>query len=155
MGYFRRIDRIVWKPISWYPESPDQYPDGLPPSFKPEMVFVPLAGGGVWFVEGDPLAPTMRVYVNWSPDHFGGEGEVPEFFRAAYAWAEGAEHYTDENGRDYTVFAPGGEDRQTIELPADGESILDIVDALLYIQRRTHEHDWQGPDDGLDEEMEG
>ena len=170
MGYFRRIDRIVWKPISWYPESPDQYPGGLGPAFKPETCFVPLKDGRVWFVAGDLLAPTMRVCVNWCPGHLEWltpdelEGEAPtggeapadmrDAFRDAYAWAEGAEHYTDENGRDYTVFAPGGEDRRTIELPADKESVLDIVDALLYIQRRTHEHDWQGPDDGLAEELE-
>lgn len=30
------LARIVWKPITWLPESPDQYPDGLP-RVKPEI----------------------------------------------------------------------------------------------------------------------
>ena len=156
MAYFRRIDRIVWKPINWLPESPDQYPDGLPPSFKPESVFVPLAGGGVLWVEGHPLAPTMKVFVNWCPGHLRpvSSEEMPPEMRAAYTWAEAAELHTDDDGNEFTVFAPGGEYRQTLELPADKKSLVDIVDALLYIQRRTHEHDWQGPDDGLAKELE-
>jgi hypothetical protein len=48
-----------------------------------------------------------------------------------------------------------GEDRhwvpvRHVTLPGDKESVLSLVDALLFVQRRTHEHDWQGPDDGLE-----
>jgi len=63
-----------------------------------------------------------------------------------------AQTHMAEDGVEFTVFGPGGEDRPVWEIPADKESLLEIVDALLYIQRRTHEHDWQGPDDGLPEE---
>jgi hypothetical protein len=37
------------------------------------------------------------------------------------------------------------------------ERLHDVVDALLYIHRRTHEHEYTGPDDGLegrDEEVD-
>ena len=149
MTYSRRIDRIVWNPIKWHPEWPDQFPDGLPPPFNRESVAVPLASGAVLFVDGYPLAPTMRVFINWCPGEFPPEEEMPAVMRGVHTWAEGAEIHTDADGEAYTVFAPGGEDKPTLELPADKEGLLNIVDALLYIQRRMHEHDWQGPDDGL------
>ncbi len=155
MTYSRHIDRVVWKPINWLPESPDQYPDGLPPFFKTETVHVPLAGGGVLFVVGQPLAPTMSILVNWIHGDCVALSQATGRMAAVYAWAEAAELHTDDDGNEFTVFAPGGEDRQTLELPADKEGLVDIVDALLYIQRRTHEHDWQGLDDGLAEELEG
>lgn len=39
----RHIERIVWKPINWPPESPDEYIDGVPP-LKQEMMIAPISG---------------------------------------------------------------------------------------------------------------
>ena len=147
------IDRIAWKEIDWWPESPDQYPDGLPPSFKPEFKFAILPGGDVWHVWAQPFASTMRVHINWSPWVF--DGPSSELWSETWMarLAEMGEVHTTEGGERFTVFAPGGEERTVWELPADKETLLEIVDALLYVRRRTHEHDWQGPDDGLPEDM--
>ena len=186
----RHIDRIVWKPIIWRPESPDQYADGLPPAFKPEWKLVPLSDDTVLYVEGQPLAPRMRVCVNWcpgvfgmvrlgdlDPDHEAGEVDevevddwqsppeeeatpMMELWEALHDCTtmarieERAEVHQTDRGEDFTVFGPGGEDQVVLDLPADKDSITALVDALLYVQRRTHEHDWEGPDDGL-EELEG
>ena len=68
---------------------------------------------------------------------------------------ERADVHQDSEGGSFTVFWPGGEERITLDLPADKDSIKRVVDAILHVQRRTREHAWEGPDDGLAEELEG
>ena len=115
----RHIERFVWKPIDWYPESPDQYPDGLPTP-KVENWLVDLGkdpgqvGGNNYHleIEGRLFGPMLRVSLY---------EEMP-------------------SGRWVSCGARLG-------IPAD--RVQDVVDALLYVHRRTHEHEYTGPDAGL------
>ena len=120
------IDRIIWKPIDWYPDSPDRYPDGLPP-ITPEMTVVDLRPDLRLRVTGFQMASDIHLM----------------FFRPAEVWE--LDEWT-ETEEETEAWLP----THKITIPADKDSVLAFVDALLYVQRRTHEHDWEGPDDGLE-----
>jgi hypothetical protein len=116
-GFSTHLERVVWKPITWDPESSEQLAGGLPVP-RPESWLVPLRGTledfragrtGAWYFRAWPYAPKIEV------------------FRVA-----------------------AGEDR-AMEWVAefDADQIPAIVDALLYVHRRTREHDYDGPDAGL------
>jgi hypothetical protein len=100
----RHLTGFTWKPIDWYPESADQYPDGLPTA-KPEDYMVDLGDGRLLYVTGLQLGATVEVRV----------------------WTEGTE------------FPP----TPTMSVPAD--RVHDVVDALLYVHRRTHEREYEAP----------
>jgi hypothetical protein len=121
----RHIDLIVWKPIDWWPESADQYPDGLPPA-KPETVMVE-AGESRWLmITGLQLGGTVDVFLIERP---------------------GEEHVWP-NGQVTRHVASGPIPEKPI-LSIDAARVPEVVDALLYIHRRTHEHEYEGPDAGL------
>ncbi|HET9984257.1 MAG TPA: hypothetical protein VFQ38_11745 [Longimicrobiales bacterium] len=116
-GFSTHLERVVWKPITWDPESPEQLSGGVPVP-RPESWLVPLRGTledfragrtGAWYFRAWPYGPKI------------------ELFRIA-----------------------AGEDR-TMEPIAEfaADQIPAIVDALLYVHRRTREHDYDGPDAGL------
>jgi hypothetical protein len=223
----RHIDRIIWKPINWLREGPEQYPDGLPIA-KPEGVFIEMKTGGTsLFVEGYPLSPElfvslgvianessagnsipfkpigriptaricavfdrlMQVYriasrdsspsmrhvdrIVWKsqedpapehsepnsfviimPDTEDSDGTADALYIAeenenevAISWTQAFNDWdegqvTDDNAEELT----------TAESPRISVPILqvpELADALLYVHRRTHEHDYEGPDAGL------
>lgn len=59
----RHIGRIVWKPINWYRESPDQYP-GRVPADKEETMIVPLSltHGGALAVAAKQFASEIIIF---------------------------------------------------------------------------------------------
>jgi hypothetical protein len=59
----RHIDRIVWKQITWLPESPDQYADGLP-SDKEESMVISIPGATIVsiIVKAQQFSPELYIY---------------------------------------------------------------------------------------------
>jgi hypothetical protein len=60
MKEFPHLHRITWKPLNWYPESPDQYLDGIPRP-KPESVLVEIAPGHHVCVDGLQFGDAITV----------------------------------------------------------------------------------------------
>jgi hypothetical protein len=118
----QHIERVVWKPINWFPESPDQYEGGVPPP-KPESLAVELSDGCWWLVTGLQMGGSVDVY------EITGETELHE-------WPNGQ----------VTRHVPCGRvpDEPLFSLPAD--RVTDVVNALLYVHRRTHEHEYEEAD---------
>ena len=149
------IEKIVWKELDWLPESPDQYPDGLPTP-KPEAWTLPLDGSARWWDADRVLMVTalqmdQEVHLvfyervnngeernEWDDDYQSPEAGLPGMpagvgmLTAPSSWPAG-----DATGED-RIWAPSS----CVSLPAN--RALDIVDALLYVHRRTHEHDYDG-----------
>ena len=229
----QHISRIVWKPINWWPESPDQYPDGLPP-VKPEslhlgdvvpghpglnvvgfqmgdMILVRDFGESITLPLGDLTSDEDEEPQAWRPEagpraREGRNGRlvvalpavsVPDTVDALVElyWtatgespASGMPHIERIDRKPLDDRPARGGPWVFVDLPDDGSSPwlelatqdgavalrireygdglgdddvtvsqlvvpLSVVpifaDALLYIHRRTREHDYQGPDDGL------
>ena len=116
----RHIDHVVWKPLDWYPESADQYPDRLPNVRKPEITRVLFDAGSIE-VEGHQLAGhlTLRVL------------------------AEGKSELFIEPGRPPS--APKSVPRTVLfEMEIPAAQVRQVVEALLYVHRRTREHEYEG-----------
>jgi hypothetical protein len=152
----RHIERIVWKPINWWPESPEQYPDGLPIA-KPESLLVEISEGRWLEVRGLALGDTVEVMLiegQRTELHTWPGGQVTrgaptgvwhEFEPETMSAEEVADWMAADRG-----FPDGPRVSRVLAIPAD--RVQDVVNALIYVHRRTHEHEYTGPDAGLETE---
>jgi hypothetical protein len=146
----KHIDRIVWKPINWYPESPDQYPDRLPPA-KPETEMVQLDEGRWLWIDGLQLGGSVDVTLLEGENthlHTWPNGQITRSPRSGTWHFFDPENMSPQEMADWFQadrgFPDGPRVTPVLSIPAD--RVQDVVNALLYVHRRTHEHEYTGPD---------